>query len=141
MRDRRFTQLSPLENRHRSFFSSYITLPTHNMSDSTKAWVTLLTKTSYLQGCLVLQHSLVKVKSKYPLVVFATPELPNQAREILQKKGIRVRDIKYIEPPKQGKELDEHDQRFADTWTKLRCFEMTEYEVSSTRLLDTFAAM
>ncbi|GAA5963268.1 hypothetical protein JCM3765_005782 [Sporobolomyces pararoseus] len=97
-------------------------------SDSGKAWVTLLTKTSYLQGCLVLHHSLQRVKSKYPLVVFATPELPEEARSILQRKGIRVRDIKYIDPPKQGKELDEHDQRFADTWTKLRCFEMTEYE-------------
>ena len=103
-------------------------------SDSGKAWVTLLTKTSYLQGCLVLNHSLQRVKSKYPLVVFATPELPEQARSILQRKGIRVRDIKYIDPPKQGKELDEHDQRFADTWTKLRCFEMTEYEVSYSEL-------
>jgi alpha-N-acetylglucosamine transferase len=100
-------------------------------SDSGKAWVTLLTKTSYLQGCLVLNHSLHSVKSKYPLVVFATPTLPEEARVILNKKGIRVRDIKYIDPPKDGKQLDEHDQRFADTWTKLRCFEMTEYDVSS----------
>ncbi|GAA5937422.1 glycosyltransferase family 8 protein [Sporobolomyces koalae] len=97
-------------------------------SDSGKAWVTLLTKTSYLQGCLVLHHTLERVGSKYPLVVFATPELPQEAREVLQRKGIRVRDIKYLEPPKDGKELDQHDHRFADTWTKLRCFEMTEYD-------------
>lgn len=98
--------------------------------DSGKAWVTLLTKTSYLQGCLVLHHSLERVQSKYPLVVFATPTLPEEARAILGHKGIRVRDIKYIDPPKSGKELDEHDQRFHDTWTKLRCFEMAEYDVS-----------
>ncbi|GAA6061250.1 hypothetical protein JCM10212_000691 [Sporobolomyces blumeae] len=93
-----------------------------------KAWVTLLTKTSYLQGCLVLDHSLRRVSSKYPLVVFATPELPREARDILQHRGIKFREIEYIQPPNNGKELDEHDKRFADTWTKLRCFEMVEYD-------------
>ncbi|GAA5880213.1 hypothetical protein JCM1840_004881 [Sporobolomyces johnsonii] len=96
---------------------------------SKKAWVTLLTKTSYLAGALVLHHSLTKVQSAYPLVVFASPELPRPAREILEAKGIRVRDIAYLEPPEDKKKrLDEHDRRFADTWTKLRCFEMVEYE-------------
>ncbi|GAA5950791.1 hypothetical protein JCM21900_002019 [Sporobolomyces salmonicolor] len=97
-------------------------------ASSSKAWVTLLTKTSYLQGALVLHYSLTKVQSAYPLVVFASPELPRPAREILEARGIRVRDIAYLEPPKDKKDLDEHDRRFADTWTKLRCFEMVEYE-------------
>ncbi|GAA5923506.1 hypothetical protein JCM3775_000409 [Rhodotorula graminis] len=94
-----------------------------------RAWATLLTKTSYLQGALVLQHSLVQHGTKYPFVVFATEELPEDARDILRRRGIAVRDIDYLEPPKeQRKELDEHDRRFADTWTKLRVFEMAEYE-------------
>jgi alpha-N-acetylglucosamine transferase len=94
-------------------------------------WATLLTRTSYLQGALVLNQSLVKHKSAYPLVVFATKELPLDAREVLQSKGIWIRDIEYLEPSAETKgELDEHDRRFADTWTKLRCFEMVEYEVS-----------
>ncbi|BGP31191.1 hypothetical protein JCM10296v2_002955 [Rhodotorula toruloides] len=94
-----------------------------------KAWATLLTKTSYLQGALVLADSLARHRSKYPLVVFATQELPQVARDILDARGIRVRDIDYLEPPKENRgELDEHDRRFSDTWTKLRVFEMTEFE-------------
>ncbi|GAA6042530.1 hypothetical protein JCM8097_004651 [Rhodosporidiobolus ruineniae] len=96
---------------------------------TTKAWATLLTRTNYLQGALVLHHSLVQHRSKYPLVVFATPELPQVARDILAQRGIAVRDIEYLSPPAdKQKKLDEHDRRFADTWTKLRVFELVEFE-------------
>ncbi|GAA5971803.1 hypothetical protein JCM11641_001519 [Rhodosporidiobolus odoratus] len=94
-----------------------------------KAWATLLTRTNYLQGALVLHQSLVRSDSKYPLVVFATPELPRIARDILAQRGIAVRDIEYLAPPEdKQKKLDEHDKRFHDTWTKLRVFEMEEYD-------------
>lgn len=81
-----------------------------------------------------MNASLVKSKSAYPLVVFATVGLPIEARQVLESQGIRVRDIEYLEP-EEKLELDGHDSRFADTWTKLRCFEMVEYEVSGVRLL------
>lgn len=103
-----------------------------NGADSrSKAYATLLTKRSYLPGALVLHQSLVDQGSAYPLVVFATRELPQDAREILTRRGIRVREIEYLQPPadKQA-DFDEHDLRFQDTWTKLRVFEMAEYEVS-----------
>ncbi|GAA6004904.1 hypothetical protein JCM10207_008447 [Rhodosporidiobolus poonsookiae] len=94
-----------------------------------KCWATLLTRTNYLQGALVLHHSLVKSGSKYPLVVFATPELPQIARDILTQRGIPIRDIEFLSPPAdQKKELDNHDARFHDTWTKLRVFELEEFE-------------
>lgn len=81
-----------------------------------------------------MHQSLVASKSAYPLVVFATPELPQEAREVLQHKGIAIRDIAYLQPGEEHRtELDEHDKRFADTWTKLRCFELTEYEVNLQR--------
>lgn len=106
-----------------------------------KAWATLLTKTSYLQGALVLADSLARHRSKYPLVVFATQELPQVARDTLDARGIRVRDIDFLEPPKENRgELDEHDRRFADTWTKLRVFEMTEFEVRTVISYETQAA-
>ncbi|POY74137.1 hypothetical protein BMF94_2949 [Rhodotorula taiwanensis] len=94
-----------------------------------KAFATLLTKKSYLAGALVLHQSLVENKSAYPLVVFATKELPQDARDILGRRGIHVREIEYLQPPpdKQAN-LDEHDLRFQDTWTKLRVFEMAEYD-------------
>ncbi|KAM0788763.1 hypothetical protein ACM66B_002854 [Microbotryomycetes sp. NB124-2] len=93
-------------------------------------WATLLTKASYLQGCLVLHASLnLKHESAYPLVVFATPELDQNSRAVLESRGIVVRDIEYLEPVKELKTtLDGHDHRFADTWTKLRVFELVEYD-------------
>lgn len=97
-------------------------------SDTKRCWATLLTRTSYLAGALVMNESLIKHNSKYPLVVFATTGLPQEARDVLSYHGIKVRDIKYLEPDTKL-ELDGHDERFADTWTKLRCFEMVEYEV------------
>lgn len=84
------------------------------------AWVTLLTKSSYLAGALVLHQSLVSVGTKYPLVVMATPQLPEDAREIVRKRGIIVRDIDQLQPEDGTHSLAKHDERFGDTWTKLR---------------------
>lgn len=94
------------------------------------AFVTLLTKTSYLPGTLVLARSLRTtpsegpqgyVGSKYPLVVMVTPQLPQDARDIFSKENILIRDVDRLSPAKGAHELSAHDARFADTWTKLRC--------------------
>ena len=80
---------------------------------------------------MVLHASLLKHKTQYPLVVLATKELPQNARDVLRSRGIGVRDIEFLEPVKELKTtLDSHDHRFADTWTKLRVFELEEYDVS-----------
>ncbi|SGY79685.1 BQ5605_C008g05198 [Microbotryum silenes-dioicae] len=92
-----------------------------------RVWATLLTKTNYLQGCVVLDASLKHHGSQYPLVVFATPSLPQPARDVLRARSIEVHDIEYLEP-KDKTELNEHDHRFADTWTKLGVFGLTQYE-------------
>ncbi len=84
------------------------------------AWVTLLTKSSYLAGTLVLHQSFLSVGTKYPLVVLATPQLPQEAREIVKKRGIIIRDIDQLQPAEGTHTLAEHDARFGDTWTKLR---------------------
>jgi hypothetical protein len=84
------------------------------------AYVTLLTKTSYLPGVLVLEYTLRSVGSEYPLVVMATPSLLQEDRDILARRGIAVIDIQSLKPPEGLHELSAHDARFADTWTKLR---------------------
>lgn len=84
------------------------------------AYATLLTKTSYLPGVLVLDYTLRSVGSEYPLVVMATPALPPEARDILARRRITVIDIKSLQPPAGMHTLADHDARFADTWTKLR---------------------
>lgn len=84
------------------------------------AYVTLLTKTSYLPGTLVLDYGLRAVGSKYPLVVMTTPALPEDARDVLKKRGITTREVDTLQPEEGAHTLAAHDARFADTWTKLR---------------------
>jgi len=84
------------------------------------AYVTLLTRASYLAGVLVLDYCLRAVGSKYPLVVMVTSSLPEDARAVLRKRCIITREVTSLQPPGQHT-LASHDARFADTWTKLRC--------------------
>ena len=84
------------------------------------AYATLLTRTSYLPGVLVLEYTLRSVGSEYSLVVMATPALPQEARDILARRRITVIDIQSLQPPAGLHTLSAHDARFADTWTKLR---------------------
>lgn len=83
-------------------------------------WATLLTNASYLPGALVLGYSLQLVGSRYPLVVMVTPSVPQDARDVLHRQGIKTRDIAYLTPSQKGPLLSDSDARFADTWTKLR---------------------
>ncbi|TFK76982.1 nucleotide-diphospho-sugar transferase [Pluteus cervinus] len=95
---------------------------------SRKAYVTLLTKPSYLAGTLVLDNDLRVVGSKYPLVVMITPGLGQDARNVLVKRGIPIIDVETLQPAEGTHTLSAHDQRFADTWTKLRGFELVQYD-------------
>lgn len=83
------------------------------------AYVTLLTKTSYLAGVLVLHSCLEAVNSNYPLIVMVTPSLPEDARAVLRKRRICMKEVTSLQPP-EGKPTP-YDDRFAQTWTKLRC--------------------
>ncbi|KAF7969214.1 hypothetical protein HWV62_27915 [Athelia sp. TMB] len=102
-----------------------------------RAFVTLLTQTSYLPGALVLARSLRTtqpegpqgyVGSKYPLVVMVTPQLPQDARDVLSKEKIATREVDILMPAEGTHVLSSHDARFADTWTKLRGFDLEEYD-------------
>jgi hypothetical protein len=89
------------------------------------AYVTLLTTTSYLPGVLVLDRTLRSVDSAFPLVVMVTPMLPQDARSVLERRGIPMRPIESLRPPEGKHSLSTHDARFADTWTKLRCVQIS----------------
>jgi len=92
------------------------------------AFVTLLTKDEYLPGALVVDLCLREVSSVYPFVVLATDTLSRDARDVLQRRGVRVRDVSPLAPLSNTHTLAAHDARFADTWTKLRAFGILEYE-------------
>ena len=83
------------------------------------AFVTLLTKDSYLAGTLTLEQSLKSAQSRYPLVVLVTPALPQRTRSALTGRNIQLREIQPLQP-EDGPVLVEYDERFADTWSKLR---------------------
>ncbi|THV04831.1 nucleotide-diphospho-sugar transferase [Dendrothele bispora CBS 962.96] len=92
------------------------------------AYTTLLTRTSYLPGLLVLWYGLKSVESKYPLVAMVTPDLPKEARDILRKYGIAMWEVDTLLPAEDRHSVAEHDARFKDTWTKLRAFELVDFE-------------
>ncbi|KAI0318474.1 nucleotide-diphospho-sugar transferase [Amylostereum chailletii] len=91
------------------------------------AFVTLITKDEYLPGALVVHAGMVKVKSKYPFVALVTPTLSEDARGVLERRGVLVHEVSSLIPP-DGTKPSDHDARFADTWTKLRAFELEEYK-------------
>ncbi|KAJ7786446.1 hypothetical protein B0H16DRAFT_1708609 [Mycena metata] len=79
------------------------------------AFVTLLTKTSYLAGTLVLDNGIKDTQSKYPLVVMVTPEFPQEGRDVLEKRGIDMIDIQSLQPEDGVHTLAAADERFRDT--------------------------
>ncbi|KAI9057126.1 glycosyltransferase family 8 protein [Trametes sanguinea] len=93
-----------------------------------RAFLTLVTNDVYLPGVLALHKSLVDAGSKYPLVVMATPSLPQEVRDVITRRGITIRDIEPLKPREGLHHLSDHDIRFSETWTKLREFELTEYK-------------
>ncbi|KZO98479.1 glycosyltransferase family 8 protein [Calocera viscosa TUFC12733] len=92
------------------------------------AWVTLITKSSYLAGVITLAQTFREVGSAYPLVVFCTPQLPARARRILAAHDIQCRDVQPLMPKQGAYEWSGAFKRFEETWNKLRVFELDEYD-------------
>lgn len=103
-----------------------------NGHSSKRAWVTLLTRPSYLPGVITLAYSLSSHATAYPLVVLVTPSLPPLCVLALRLESFYnpLLIIRLIEPlilPKNRK-TTLIAARFEDTWTKLRAFQLTSYE-------------
>ncbi|KAF8428735.1 nucleotide-diphospho-sugar transferase [Tirmania nivea] len=99
--------------------------PSGSMPCNKKCWATLLTRPSYLPGVILLHHSLQKHRSQYPLLVLTTLSLPQMCIAVLDALGIQHRTI---EPLYLEQKVHLIASRFEDTWTKLRVFELVEYE-------------
>jgi len=85
-----------------------------------RAYVTLLTRNSYLPAALVLNEGLKQAGSKYPLVIMSTLSLPSETREALTRQGLEIVTVDSLRPAPNTRTLSDLDPRFADTWTKLR---------------------
>ncbi|KAG9296780.1 hypothetical protein G9A89_002177 [Geosiphon pyriformis] len=93
-----------------------------------KVWATLLTKENeYILGAKVLAHSLLNVKSKFPLVIIHTDALSSKTLNAFRENfGCITRKIAFLDPPSTvTKELR---AGYRETWTKLRVWELEEYE-------------
>ena len=91
------------------------------------AWVTLLTQPNYVAGVRTLRASLERSGSAYPLVVLLTHEIDARDRQLLEEDGCLLRDVQPINP---GNNLQEHYAiaRFAEVWTKLTVWRLTEFQ-------------
>lgn len=104
------------------------------------AWVTLVTKASYLPGFVLLAYSLKKHNSKYPLIVLTTASLPDALIPSLEEEcslsnSIHLR-VSSLAPPSQNLPPSLIAARFADTWTKLRVFELHRHGCEKLVFLD-----
>ncbi|KAG8906190.1 hypothetical protein FRB99_007406 [Tulasnella sp. 403] len=97
-------------------------------SNRKAAWVTLLTNPHYLPGLILIHQTLKAANTRYPLVVMATPQLDATSRALITRRGMSIRDIDLLKPRPGTHHLADHDKRFEDTWTKLRVFELVEYD-------------
>lgn len=88
--------------------------------ESRKAYVALLTKTSYLPATLVLYESFKRVGSKYPLVIMTTPSLPSESREVLTRQRLKIITVDSLHPPSTHALSSDSDVRFTESWNKLR---------------------
>lgn len=95
------------------------------------AYATLITRASYLPGVVLLAHSLRKHENRLPLVVLYTPTLPEDCLHVLQLEAqstnLVLHPIEPLLPPKENAPKTLIAERFADTWTKLRVFGLTDY--------------
>lgn len=111
--------LSPGHPRHRR-------TRRHAMSARQCCWATLLTDAQYLPCLAVFFHSLRRHRTRYPLVVMVTESVGPETRSILAQMGCVLRDVAAW-----GVAVDEDTMaqtRFVNVWTKLRAFELYEYD-------------
>ena len=92
-----------------------------------KAWATLLTQPDYVVGVRALRASLARVGSAYPLVVAVTDGIGRQDRALLEADGCLLREVEPLRPP-SGLRDSYANARFAEVWTKLGVWRLTEFE-------------
>jgi len=102
------------------------------------AYATLLTRPSYLAGATLLAYTLHKYSPTTPLIILYTPEtLPEPSVKALRSEAkhsnVIVYPVEHLRLPvaKDGAEAKEGmvAERFIDTWTKLRVFEVLDVDV------------
>jgi len=97
-----------------------------------KTYVTLLSTRSYLDGVLMLNHSLRKVKSKYPLYCLLSQGIESDVVDILHKNGIQYINLTghvySNEVSTNKKDVNWDFSSWNYTFDKLRMWGLTQFE-------------
>ena len=109
-------------------------------------WVTLVTKPSYLPGVFILAYTLDQHKSKHPLVVQYTDSLGDDAITALQEEAnkygrMQPERVTLLLPRKDQENTGSVAERFKDTFTKLRAFEVYRLGFARAVFLDADMAI
>lgn len=94
-----------------------------------QAYATLLTRPSYLAGAVLLAYTLYRHSPDTPLIIIYTPEtLSASSVKALEAEAkhsnVILHAVAHLTLPDDGKEHGMVAERFRDTWTKLRVFEL-----------------
>jgi alpha-N-acetylglucosamine transferase len=89
------------------------------------SFVTYLGTDNFLPGVLTLGHSLMRYNKKYELVVLVNETVSDNIIDLLIIKKIQFKIIKEIKNPQN---LGDDKRNFKYMYTKLRIFEMFEYD-------------
>jgi alpha-N-acetylglucosamine transferase len=93
---------------------------------SAYSFVSVLSTDDYLDGVLVLKHSLEKTKPKYPFTLLVTPNLSERVIDCLLKHKIDFITIQGIESPTTV--IDPQLIRWNFTYSKLNIFGLTQFD-------------
>ncbi|KIW51840.1 hypothetical protein PV05_10525 [Exophiala xenobiotica] len=107
-----------------------------NGAAESSCWVTLVTKPSYLPGAIVLAHTLDQHQSKHPFLIQYTSSVGDEAVKALEEESrnygrIKLQKVELLLPRKDQENTGSVAERFKDTFTKLRAFEV--YKLGYTR--------
>lgn len=95
-------------------------------------YITLLSDDSYIFGVILLQESLKKVNTQYPLEVLVTPNVSKPVLNILEQLNLTYYITDAIEKPEFVNYNKRIQPRFTKTWalclTKLKIFGMTQFD-------------
>lgn len=112
---------------------------TDRTSPPKDAYVTLLTRPSYLAGAVLLAYTLTKHSPDTPLIICYTPDtLPdpsvNALRSEAKHSNIILYPVHHLRLPEDGTEHGMVAERFIDTWTKLRVLDLHEMDQNFERI-------
>ena len=134
--------------------------PSSSSPQSKNAYATLLTRPSYLAGAILLAYTLTKHSPTTPLIILYTPEtLPEESIAALRTEArhsnVILRAVEHLRLPEGKSEDVDVDgkagggkgdgkggaggmvaERFIDTWTKLRVFQLPSLNISKLCFLD-----